>query len=181
MRNAKTIYLGGVPASGKSTLFRRIRGELFSHATAFKHGLCRGVECGPYKMIGVFDGRAFEGTDGLSMCVIDDALDYVAGLERGGHRAVVFVEGDRLFCERFLRETSAEAFIVEAYQRVLDQRRRQRAANGCGQTDTFLQSKRTKVDNLRRKLGIRTAWNNTPADQDRLVRFFVRKAREWTE
>ncbi len=181
MRAVKTIYLGGVPASGKTTVFRAVRDALFPRATAFRHGLCRGVASGPFRMVGVFDGSTFEGTDRLSNCVIDDALDYVAELERDGRRRVVFAEGDRLFCERFLRATRAEAYVVEAYARVLAARRAARAASGDGQTAHFLKSKRTKVDNLRRRRGIRTLWNNTPEDRDRIVNLLVSRARLWTE
>jgi len=177
--NVKTIYLGGVPASGKSTLFKRIRDVLFADAEAFAHGLCRGVARGPYRMLGVFDGSTFEGTDRLSMAVIGDALDYVAALEREGARRVVFVEGDRLFNKRFIRETHAEAYVIDAAQPVLDARRSARAAGGDGQSATFLKAKRTKVENLVRELGLRRAWNNTAADQARLVAYFVGKARAW--
>lgn len=182
MRAVKTIYLGGVPASGKTTVFRAVRdGLLGSRAAEFRHGLCRGVSRGPFRMLGVFDGSTFEGTDRLSNCVIDDALDYVAGLERGGQRCVVLAEGDRLFCERFLRATRAEAYVVEAYARVLAARRAERAARGDGQSDAFLRSKRTKVDKLRRRLGIRTLWNNAPEDRDRIVNLLVSRAMKWTE
>ena len=178
--NVKTIYIGGVPASGKSTLFRRIREVLFGMPVEFAHGLCRGVMNGPYRMLGVFDGSTFEGTDRLSMAVIGDAIEYVAALEREGARRVVFVEGDRLFNKRFLRETHAEAYIIDASPSVLSARRAARASAGNGQSETFLKAKRTKVENLARELGLRRAWNNTAADQARLVAYFAGKARAWT-
>lgn len=38
--SVKVIYIAGVPASGKTTLFKRIRERLFSEATEFKFGKC---------------------------------------------------------------------------------------------------------------------------------------------
>lgn len=102
--DAKVIYIAGVPASGKSTLFRLIRKHLFDGAKEFRIGKCRGIEskCGKFKMLGVFDGSKFEGTDKLSMTVINDAISYLKGING---KSVVFVEGDRLFNYRFLHET----------------------------------------------------------------------------
>lgn len=69
----KVIYIAGVPASGKSTMFKRVRELLFGDATEFKEGKVRGLQStdGHYIMLGVFDGTTFEGTDKLSMTVID--------------------------------------------------------------------------------------------------------------
>lgn len=80
--DAKVIYIAGVPASGKSTLFRLIRKHLFDGAKEFRIGKCRGIEskCGKFKMLGVFDGSKFEGTDKLSMTVINDAISYLKGI-----------------------------------------------------------------------------------------------------
>lgn len=99
MRNTLVVYVGGVPASGKSTLFRGLRSVLFKDAVTFSARTCKGVARGPYRMLGVFDGSTFEGTDKLIMAVIDDALRYLDELSRQPERTVVFVEGDRLLCD----------------------------------------------------------------------------------
>lgn len=163
---AQLIYLAGVPASGKSTLFRRLRAEFFGNAVEFKHGLLRGIETETngkkLYMLGVFDGSTFEGTDRLSMAVINDALDW---FEKIDPSATVFVEGDRLFNARFLQTTSARLMIIDASPAVLAQRHKKR---GDSQTETFLRSRRTKVNNiLNRFSGIKVWQNNTAAEFER--------------
>ena len=167
--NVLTIYVGGVPASGKSTLFRCVRQRLFARSADFKEGCCRGV----------FDGSMFEGTDRLAMTAIDDCLSYIRKLEGEGERKVVFVEGDRLLCDRFIRATRARLILIDAHPRVLEARQRGRRAQGHCQSATFLKAKRTKVQ------GMATRWhcpllpNNTPADQARILERIVGEARRW--
>lgn len=179
--NVLTIYVGGVPASGKSTLFRCVRQRLFAHSADFKDGCCRGVfaEGGKLLMLGVFDGSMFEGTDRLAMTAIDDCLSYIRKLEGEGERKVVFVEGDRLLCDRFIRATRARLILIDAHPRVLEARQRGRRAQGHCQSNTFLKAKRTKVQ------GMATRWhcpllpNNTPAEQARILDRIVGEARRW--
>lgn len=174
---AKVIYIAGVPASGKSTLFKLIRKSLFDGSKEFKHGKCKGIEscCGKYKMIGVFDGSTFEGTDKLSMTVIGDAIDYIKGLDE---KSVVFVEGDRLFKYRFLSETRATLLLIDANERVLKQRHIERGDN---QTETFLKSRRSKVENFIAKYKAQRIWNNTTQDQERILNYILKTAREYVE
>lgn len=181
MRNVLTIYVGGVPASGKSTLFRRVRQELFARAADFKDGACRGVfaQGGKLQMLGVFDGSMFEGTDRLAMTAINDCLAHIAKLEAEGGRRVVFVEGDRLLCDRFIRETRARLFFIDAHPRVLEARQRGRQAQGHFQSATFLKAKRTKVTKLALKWRAPVMMNNTPAEQERNLRQLVGIAQRW--
>lgn len=175
--DAKAIYIAGVPASGKSTLFKLIRERLFEGAKEFRSGKCKGIEskCGKYKMLGVFDGSTFEGTDKLSMTVIGDAIDYIKGIHE---KAVVFVEGDRLFNYRFLHETGAMLLLVDANERVLKARHVER---GDSQTDTFLKSRRSKVENFIAKYKVQRIWNNTLQDQERILNFIIKTATGYVE
>lgn len=174
----KVIFIAGVPASGKTTLFKRIRETLFTNCSEFKHGKARGIqsEHGYYKMLGVFDGSTFEGTDRLSMTVIGDAIDYIKSLEQLPTRSVVFVEGDRLFNFRFLQETRASLILLDAAPEVLAQRHKERGDN---QTETFLQSRRTKVENFATKYRIGRAYNNTPEDAKKIYQFIINAAKQW--
>lgn len=173
----KVIYIAGVPASGKSSLFKLIREELFGNASNFQQGKCKGIESkdGHFKMIGVFDGSTFEGTDKLCMTVIDDAISYIKGLNG---KSVVFVEGDRLFNYRFLHETGAMLLLIDANERVLKARHIER---GDSQTDTFLKSRRSKVENFIAKYGVQRIWNNTLQDQKRILDFIIKTAKGYVE
>lgn len=177
---AKVIYIAGVPASGKSTLFKLIREQLFDDASNFQQGKCKGIESkdGHFKMIGVFDGSTFEGTDKLSMTVIDDAIGYIKYLNEAKQKSVVFVEGDRLFNIRFLSETKAMLLLVDANERVLKTRHIER---GDSQTDTFLKSRRSKVENFIAKYGVQRIWNNTLQDQKRILDFIIKTAKGYVE
>ena len=174
----KVIYIAGVPASGKSTLFKQVRQRLFEGATDFKEGKVRGLEStdGHYKMLGVFDGSTFEGTDKLSMTVIDDAIAYIKGLSEHPEKYVVFVEGDRLFNYRFLAETKATLLLLDANERILKSRHIER---GDTQTDTFLKSRRSKVENFAKKYNVKRIWNNTTEDQQRILSFILKTASDY--
>ncbi|MCM1168918.1 MAG: P-loop-containing protein [Bacteroides sp.] len=167
--NAKCIYLAGVPASGKSTLFKRLRTELFQDAEPFKHGLLRGIKAQGRQlyMLGVFDGSTFEGTDRLSMAVINDTLEWFNKLPQN---AVVYVEGDRLFNKRFLTETKAKLFAIDANPVILQHRHKSR---GDEQAETFLRSRKTKVDNIVKLFGVTPLPNNTANEHERI--FFLLK------
>lgn len=176
--SAKVIYIAGVPASGKSTLFKLIRKHLFGEAKEFKHGKCKGIEKGAFKMLGVFDGTTFEGTDKLSMTVIDDAIEFVKQQMDSEQKSVVFVEGDRLFNIRFLKETKALLLLIDANERILKARHIERGDN---QTETFLKSRRSKVENFISKYKAQRIWNNTLQDQERILNFIIKTANEYVE
>ncbi len=176
--SAKVIYLAGVPASGKSTLFKIIREHLFGEAKEFKYGKCKGIENGAFKMLGVFDGTTFEGTDKLSMTVIDDAIEFVKQQMDSEQKSVVFVEGDRLFNIRFLKETKALLLLIDANERVLKERHIKR---GDSQTETFLKSRRSKVENFINKYKAQRIWNNTLQDQERIFSFILKIATEYVD
>lgn len=174
--STKVLYVAGVPASGKSTLFKLLRQKLFAGATTFKEGKVRGIENGHYKMLGVFDGSLFEGTDRLSMSVIDDAISYVKKLSSDTDRHVVFVEGDRLFNIRFMRETRAVLLLIDADESVL---RARHIARGDTQNGRFLKSRRSKVENFARKYGVKRVFNNTEDEQQRILDYIIKIATEY--
>lgn len=178
--STKVIYIAGVPASGKSSLIKLVRDNLFADFKEFKHGLCRGIESadGKYKMLGVFDGSTFEGTDKLSMAVINDAIRYIKGLQQGKAKTVVFVEGDRLFNHRFLSETHALLLIIDADEMVLKSRHEGR---GDRQTETFLRSRRSKIENFIKKYKFGRNWNNTLQDQERILTYILQTAKDYVE
>ena len=175
---AKVIYLAGVPASGKSSIFREIREELFDGAREFRSGKCRGIEKGPYRMLGVFDGSSFEGTDGLSWTVIDDALRYISEQRRSAARVVIVVEGDRLFNERFMAEAGATLYIIDAAPAVLAARHAQRRDT---QSKEWLRRQRAKVERIAAKYNAPRIRNHIEEDRRRIVAHLVQQARLYAE
>lgn len=173
----QVFYIAGVPASGKSAIFRELRTRLFGDATTFQHKTLRGIvsSCGHFIMLGVFDGSITEGTDKLSYSVIDDAIDYVKKQDAKGQKSVIFAEGDRLFNHRFLATVSASLLLIDADEEVLQQRHIMR---GDSQTVAFLKRCRTKVENFAKRFGIRMMPNNTKNDQRKIVEFLIKKAQQ---
>lgn len=172
----KVFFVAGVPACGKTTLFKRIREELFADCKEFKDGKVRGIEANNYKMLGVFDGSLFEGTDKLSMTVINDAICYIDRLRLAKEKYVVFVEGDRLFNHRFISETKATLLLLDANEKVL---RNRHLIREDVQNDTFLRSRRSKVENYIKKHKVMRIWNNTPEDQDRIYAYIIKTAKDY--
>lgn len=172
----KTIYLAGVPASGKSTIMREVRQRLMPSVVQFKSGTLHGVRAGNFWCYGVFDGSLFEGTDRLSMCVIDDAIAHVRELQAASERHVLVVEGDRLFCERFLRAARATVIVIDAAEQELNNRHTLRRDR---QTATRLRACRTKIENFCNRHKVIRVFNNTLGDLNRIVAEIVRIATEY--
>lgn len=165
----KLIYLAGEPGVGKSWIFKRIRERLFPQYEEFKERTCRGIKTpdGKYQMIGVFDGSTFEGTDRLSMSAITDVLPYLKRLEEDDQPHVVYVEGARLLCERFLKETDASLVTVHAAPELIEARHKLR---GDSQPEKFLQGQRTKITNIEKKFpGHAAMWLNEDKDSATVV------------
>lgn len=176
--SVKVLYLAGVPASGKSSIFRKLRERYFTEPTEFTHGAAKGIEQGNLAMLGVFDGTTFEGTDRLSMTVIGDAIDYAKKLAGDSGKHVLLVEGDRLFNERFLRETRAALILIDAAPDVLEARHRER---GDTQIPTFLKGRRSKVENFAKKHKLRRVMNNNQSDQQRIVDGISNLIEQWQQ
>ena len=92
---AKIIAVGGVPATGKTTLIKSILNN-FKPLTKFKFGLIQGVRSKLLRIyvIGVYDNSTFAGTDKLSMACQPDFFKFVNKLSDND---LVIFEGDRLF------------------------------------------------------------------------------------
>ena len=176
--SVKVLFLAGVPASGKSTIFRKIREKHFTEPTEFTHGAAKGITQGKLAMLGVFDGSNFEGTDRLSMTVINDAIAYVKTLDEDEGKHVLLVEGDRLFNARFLRETRAALILIDAAPEVLEARHRKR---GDDQTPAFLKGRRSKVENFAKKHRLGRIMNNNQADQERIILGISKLIEQWQQ
>ena len=179
MRNIKVILLGGEPASGKTTVFKCVRDVLFPAPKRFKHKTACGVVDGRFIMLGVFDGSTFEGTDKLSMSVINDALELLEMLDAQPERRVVFVEGDRLFCRRFINSTSAEVYILQTDCEILRNRRECRKKQGISQPEAFYISRRSKIQSIANLYGLSFSANNTLSDSAQIASRLIASGERW--
>ncbi len=148
----KFVVICGPPASGKSSLLRRVRRGT-SSTGKFKFGLLRGVYDGTsFYYLGVFDGSAFEGTDRLSMAVQRDAELFVAYLQgKMRDEVTVVFEGDRLCNMKYLSvlaHHTLRVFMLDVSPEELGKRHLARADT---QKETWLKGRATKLLNIRRE------------------------------
>jgi broad-specificity NMP kinase len=140
----KCLAIGGVPASGKTTLMRLIINRIKPN-NSFKFGLLRGHVKGQTSILGIYQkGEVFAGTDKLSMAVQADFDRYLSRQD-----ANIAFEGDRLFTGKNLIKLAdshdTRIVILKADAETLKQRHLNR---GDTQSEKFLKSRITKIDNI---------------------------------
>jgi hypothetical protein len=173
----RVIGLCGAPGMGKTTIIREVIAKL-NIDRLFSHGTLIGQTDAADRVVvlGKYAGGVFDGTDTLSMAVINDAEDYIRRLcafaitvHEHDHTTIIF-EGDRLWCPRwieFLMGLGIEChfFYVVAPNDVWQKRLRVRALQGNCHTVSFIQSRVTKYRNLLSKYPVfKTISNQNEAD-----------------
>lgn len=140
----KAIAIGGVPATGKTSLVKAMLNIMQPDQT-LKYGLLRGSKSGNNVVFGIYaKGDTFAGTDRLSMAVQKHYDAYT-----NKKLSNIVFEGDRLFTgnnlARLVDEYDTRVVILEADEATLDQRHIDRQDN---QGATFLKSRYTKIANI---------------------------------
>ena len=140
----KAIAIGGVPATGKTTLVKAML-NLLKPDQQIKYGMLRGSKSGDNVVFGIYEsGDTFAGTDRLSMAVQKHYDSYI-----DKKMSNIVFEGDRLFTGnnicKLINEYDTRVVILEAEEDVLDQRHIDRQDN---QGATFLKSRYTKINNI---------------------------------
>jgi hypothetical protein len=166
----KVVALIGEPCSGKSTLTRRLISKI-SKGDPFKVGLIFGTLHFKEKIVvlGSYpEGQRFPGTDQFSMAVQPKAQDLIIswGFQRPDW--ALFFEGDRLgnrkFLEFCINATETEIFLLEASEAV---KTRRHAYRKDSQSEKFLKSRSTKINNIRTSVKkIKLLKNETKKDFD---------------
>ncbi len=145
----KLIAIGGVPASGKTTLIRALRKKL-GKKSSFKFGKLRG-ECYPDNvfLFGIYDEKLFSGTDRLSMAVQPDTVDFLKYICDKKEKYSVIFEGDRLFNGSFIEKMKeygeCKIYMLTAHKEITAQRHIDRQDE---QTERFIKSRYTKLNNI---------------------------------
>ena len=165
---AEIIAIGGVPASGKSTLMKKVIKE-YKPLKTFKYGLIRGLydkEKNLY-FIGIYDDSVFCGTDKLSMAVHPHFFKLIDKLPE----ARFVFEGDRLFNQSLFDKYDCEIIVLNTNEETIDQRHKLRADN---QTDRFKRAKQTKINNILNKNEVTVLDNNTEQDAENLFNHIIK-------
>lgn len=140
----KCIAIGGVPATGKTTLMKKILTK-FTYQN-FKFGLLRGhfIKDRNLVIMGIYNNDIFCGTDKLSMAVNQDFIKYIKLNKRN-----ILFEGDRLFTLnniKLIKELyKTRTIILENDQKTLDSRHLDRNDT---QSTQFLKGRITKISNI---------------------------------
>lgn len=165
---AEIIAIGGVPASGKSTLMKKVIKE-YKPLKTFKYGLIRGLYDKEQNLyfIGIYDDSVFCGTDKLSMAVQPHFFKLIDKLPQ----ARFVFEGDRLFNQSLFDKYDCEIVVLNANEKTIDQRHKQRSDN---QTDRFKKAKQTKINNILNKNEVTVLDNNTEQDAENLFNHIIK-------
>lgn len=140
----KCIAIGGVPASGKSTLMREII-NLCGLKKHWKYKLLNGSMFKNTCIIGHYnDDEQFGGTDRLSMASPVDMIKFLDIAQTN-----ILFEGDRLFTKDILHKCiknyDTRIIILRNTDDVLKQRHIDRNDN---QKESFLKGRKTKINNI---------------------------------
>lgn len=169
------IAVGGVPGTGKTTLFWRLLDELSKNFRLEDvYPLVPAHRSENIYILGKYEkGETFAGTDRMSMAVQPKACEFINNLPDG---SVVLFEGDRLFNQSFLEflleneRVNLNIVVLETDKNTLSARYTERGSN---QDATFLKSRGTKVGNITGNFDLRSVmevFNNTnKTDQDKVV------------
>jgi hypothetical protein len=178
MSKLKLIALGGEPATGKTTVFRNLRGKMRLNST-FNFGLVR-ARCNKEStriMVGVFDGTVHEGTDKLSMAVQPDFLKLLKALKKLDKRITVVFEGDRLFNASLFEKAEVDELSIYILQ--TKNQSQNIIKRGTTQPEQFLQSKKTKVQNIMNKFSHKLLNNDEPEDVEKCASVIFDEVESW--
>jgi len=174
----KIIAIGGEPATGKSTVVKKLIAQIppwgkFEETEEVK--LVPTLYTDEFKLhiLGKYpEGEMFGGTDRYSMAVQPQAVKFIANTSSCN----VLFEGDRLFNQSFLEyladlnDVDLQIVIIEADKDTVEQRHLDRADT---QNEIFLKGRKTKYENLRSNMMlmpyIKVFKNNNLDDMEKLV------------
>ena len=154
MRDIKIVGICGIPGTGKTTIIRGILERLGKVTTeVHKYHTLQYLWFPELStaVLGIYKGDPFDGTDKLSMAVINDAEDWLRTTEA---KRIIF-EGDRLFCDRWMLALRKEVplqnlMLLKLWvdKREIADRWEIRSCKGLKQSNQFLRGRITKYKNL---------------------------------
>jgi broad-specificity NMP kinase len=172
MKTRKIIAVGGVPGTGKTTLFRKyMEDKSWIETAPAKLVVASYNQDRDLYVLGKYDeGETFAGTDRLSMAVQPPLQEWIAS-----HNCNILFEGDRVFNQSFLEfcmglpNTELQVVYLKAPQTMLEQRYKDR---GSDQSEQFLRGRETKYSNILSNFDLMsyiTEFNNTNLEEQSKV------------
>lgn len=174
----KVIAIGGVPATGKSTLMKALVEDLGGLTEVTQpEKLVYGHAYDKVFIFGRYDGdNAFPGTDRMSMAVQPMAKKYIE--DRKDEDLTVIFEGDRLFNQSFLTfiyETiKPEDLFILILKASKDEVSKRHVDRADTQDDKFLSGRVTKYANIASDLVLQERMkevrHQTPEDTKNIIK-----------
>lgn len=177
----KVIYLIGVPGTGKSTVMKEYM-KLHGHwETDRPIDLLDTHVSGWRRVLGKYEeGETFSGTDRLSMAVAPKAIEWI----KTKPDEVIVGEGDRLNNAGFFEACGDDITIIHLTVSDAERERRYKE-RGSDQSEKFIQTTRTKCENIIKQFGDQQTLfgeekgcvvempHETPDDTTRIVQFML--------
>lgn len=162
---ARIVAIGGIPGTGKTSIIRALVANEFPPLTHFTK-LLVGHSLPTFDLFGKYvDGEVFAGTDLLSMAVQPEAIEFI-----NSHKKNMVFEGDRLFTGSLLKSITGHEvlpLILEVDEDIVKSRYIERGSN---QPEKFINSRKTKYQNIADSMTTYRALNNNHIDQENIVR-----------
>ena len=139
----KLIYFIGMPGCGKSTVMKEFMRRFEGWETDRPIDLLDSHVSGNIRVLGKYEeGEVFCGTDRLSMAVSPKAIEYFTSKPN----EIIIGEGDRLNNKGVFNSVEDKIII---YLTVSDEERQRRyIIRGSDQSDKFIQTVKTKCNNI---------------------------------
>ena len=168
----RILALGGKPATGKTTLIKEII-KTYKPFVKFNFGLVRGMYFSKQQLyiIGIYNKSVFSGTDKLSMAVQPDFIRFCNKITDGK----ILFEGDRLFNQSFFNKFKCDIMVIEVNSDTEKYRHEKRKDN---QSQKFIKSKHTKIENIKKNNSVNLFNNNTKNEYKEIlskIKYFCTK------
>jgi len=163
--------IGGVPATGKSFLMKKIKKELKINYF-FEKNILRGYSDKNKKnyIFGIYNNDLFDGTDKLSMAVQPKAIEFI----KENNFKSIFIEGDRLFRKSFINNiknlVDLNIYILNVNEEELKNRHIKRKDE---QTQSWLNAKKTTINNIKSNYSVHVLNNEKASDVIKNINYII--------
>ena len=178
----KMFYLIGLPGCGKSTVMKELMSRFGDWKQERPIDLLDTHVSGNVRVLGKYEeGETFSGTDRLSMAVSPKAVEWISTKPN----ETIYGEGDRLNNKGFFEACKPDLTIV--HLTVSDEERQRRyKERGSDQPEKFIQTVRTKCQNILEEFGDKQTLfgeekgcvaefrHETPEDTQKIVEFLLK-------